>query len=154
MLCCECGLCTLYACPEDLYPREACQQSKRDAREKNLSWTPDLAADTPGMAVEVQAHPMYESRRIPVKQLVQRLGLMAYDVPAPFVTPDVTPSQIRLALKQHAGAPAQPTVAVGDRVTAGDCVADVTGDALGARIHTSISGIVRQVEPEIVVAMH
>ena len=23
-LCCACGLCTLYACPEDLYPKEAC----------------------------------------------------------------------------------------------------------------------------------
>ena len=29
LLCCECSLCTLYACPEDLYPREACQQAKR-----------------------------------------------------------------------------------------------------------------------------
>jgi Na+-translocating ferredoxin:NAD+ oxidoreductase RnfC subunit len=151
MLCCECGLCTLYACPEDLYPREACQQSKQDAREKNLPWTPALATQTPGMAVEVQAHPMYESRRIPVKQLVRRLGLTAYDVPAPFIEPDVCPPRIRLGLKQHAGAPAQPTVAVGDRVTAGDCVADVTGDALGARIHTSISGTVRQVDPEIVI---
>ena len=149
MLCCECGLCTLYACPEDLYPREACQRSKQDAREKNLSWTPDLATETP--AVEVQAHPMYESRRIPVKQLVQRLGLAAYDVPAPFIEPDARPAKIRLSLKQHAGAPAQPTVAVGDRVTAGDCVADVAGDALGARIHTSISGTVRQVDPEIVI---
>ena len=29
-LCCACGLCTLYACPEDLYPKEACDQGKHD----------------------------------------------------------------------------------------------------------------------------
>ena len=27
-LCCACGLCTLYACPEDLYPKEACDQGQ------------------------------------------------------------------------------------------------------------------------------
>ena len=31
-LCCACGLCTLYACPEDLYPKEACDDGKRDRR--------------------------------------------------------------------------------------------------------------------------
>ncbi len=31
-LCCACGLCTLYACPEDLYPKEACDRVQaRDA---------------------------------------------------------------------------------------------------------------------------
>ena len=67
------------------------------------------------------------------------------------MTPEITPSRIRLALKQHAGAPAQPTVKVGDRVAAGDCVADVAGDALGARIHSSITGTVQQIDPEIVI---
>ena len=94
---------------------------------------------------------MYESRRIPVKQLVNRLGLAAYDVSAPYIEPDVRPARIRLNLKQHAGAPAQPTVAGGDHVTVGDCVADMAGDALGARIHTSITGTVLQVDPEIVI---
>ncbi|HWI59873.1 MAG TPA: 4Fe-4S dicluster domain-containing protein, partial [Bacillota bacterium] len=27
-LCCSCGLCTLYACPEQLYPKEACDDAK------------------------------------------------------------------------------------------------------------------------------
>ena len=31
-LCCACGLCTLYACPEDLFPKEACDQAKADLR--------------------------------------------------------------------------------------------------------------------------
>jgi Na+-translocating ferredoxin:NAD+ oxidoreductase RnfC subunit len=32
LLCCQCGLCTLYACPEGLYPREACVQGMNDLR--------------------------------------------------------------------------------------------------------------------------
>jgi len=31
-LCCSCGLCTLYACPEELYPKEACDQSKAEMK--------------------------------------------------------------------------------------------------------------------------
>ena len=151
MLCCECGLCTLYACPEDLYPREACQNAKHEAREKNIQWTPELAAETPSMSAQVKAHPMYESRRIPLKQLIQRLGLTAYDVRAHFAEVSVTPARIRLPLKQHAGAPAQPVVNIGDRVSPGDLVADIPPDALGARIHTSIAGTVQAVDPDIVI---
>jgi Na+-translocating ferredoxin:NAD+ oxidoreductase RnfC subunit len=151
MLCCECGLCTLYACPEDLYPREACQVSKQVAQEKDIRWTPDLAAETPGMQIEVKAHPMYESRHIPLKQLVGRLGLSAYDVPAPLSEVFLTPSRVRIPLKQHAGAPAQPSVLVGDRVEAGQVVADVSEGDLGAAIHASIAGTVCQIDPEIVI---
>ena len=31
-ICCECGICTLFACPEGLYPREACQDAKASLR--------------------------------------------------------------------------------------------------------------------------
>ncbi len=37
-LCCSCGLCTLYACPEDLYPKEACDQGKRDQRAAGIKF--------------------------------------------------------------------------------------------------------------------
>jgi Na+-translocating ferredoxin:NAD+ oxidoreductase RnfC subunit len=151
MLCCECGLCTLYACPEDLYPREACQSAKRHARSERVAWTPELARSTPGMSVEPKVHGMYEARRIPLEQLIRRLGLVAYDVPAPFADVALSPRRVRLLLKQHAGAPATPVVRVGQTVSAGEVVADVAADALGAPIHASISGIVRRVEPDILI---
>ena len=142
-LCCECGLCTLYACPENLYPREACQRAKREIRAREAS--------TSDATPEVKPHPMYEFRRTPLKRLVQRLGLTAYDRPAPFVDVDLTPSRVRLPLNQHAGAPAQPSVQIGDRVTAGDPVADIPENVLGAAIHASISGTVREIAPDIVI---
>ena len=32
-MCCACGLCTLYACPEELFPKEACDQSKAELKQ-------------------------------------------------------------------------------------------------------------------------
>ena len=37
LYCCECNLCTLYACPEDLDPKNVCVSGKPVAREKGLS---------------------------------------------------------------------------------------------------------------------
>jgi len=143
-LCCECGLCTLYACPEDLYPREACQQAKQEVRAKGgMKKEPSAAA--------VQAHPMYEHRRIPIKQLVQRLGLVEYDVAAPYKKVDWRPTSVRIALKQHAGAAAVPVVQVGEEVEAGALLGEIAAGQLGARVHASIAGIVRSVDAEVVV---
>ena len=149
MLCCECSLCTLYACPEDLYPREACQRAKRELKPKDISWP---GAGTPaGQLKELAPHPMYESRRIPLKQLVQRLGLSPYDRPAPFVDRAMEPARVRLGLDQHVGVPAQPVVQVGDQVRVGDVVAEIPVGELGARLHASIDATVRALKPEIAI---
>lgn len=148
VLCCECGLCTLYACPEDLYPREACQQSKQLSREKDFSWPGHgTIFGTP----EVKPHPMQESRRIPLKQLVQRLGLTRYDLPAPMVEGGIQPARVCLSLQQHIGAPAEPVVQVGDQVAAGELVAEIPEGQLGARVHASIAGTVSRIDAEIVI---
>ena len=56
-----------------------------------------------------------------------------------------------LPLKQHAGAAAQPAVRAGERVSVGDLVAAPAAGALGARIHASIAGTVRDVSGAIVI---
>src|SRR5512133_1515881 len=63
-LCCACGLCTLYACPEELYPKEACDDSKAAMRQAGLKWT--------GPAT-VKVQPMRDGRRVPIKSLMHRL---------------------------------------------------------------------------------
>lgn len=142
-LCCGCGLCTLYACPEYLFPKEACDKGRQDLREKGIKW------DGPR---EVSPHPMYEYRRTPLKQLIQRLGIGEYDRPAPFQAIDCRPASVSLPVSQHIGVPAQPVVSVGQSVRRGELIADIPPAKLGARLHASISGIVRAVGANIVIA--
>ncbi len=55
-----------------------------------------------------------------------------------------TPSQVRLFLKQHVGAPCEPVVKKKDKVTAGDVVAST--EKLGAPLHASVTGTVKGVQ--------
>jgi Na+-translocating ferredoxin:NAD+ oxidoreductase RnfC subunit len=130
-LCCSCGLCTLYACPEELFPKEACDDAKAEIRRSGQKWN--------GPAT-VKPHPMHEGRRVPIKSLIRKLHLQAYDLPAPFEAEPLHPRRLVLPLKQGAGAPNQPIVKVGDRVTAGQALGVVPPKAMGALIHAPLSG--------------
>lgn len=141
-LCCGCGLCTLYACPEDLFPKEACDRAKRDLKARGVAWSGP---------VEVTPHPMYEYRRTPVKQLVKRLGLEEYDRPAPFANVDLRPASVAIPLSQHVGAAAYPVVAVGERVVRGQPIGEIPEGKLGARLHASISGVVAEAGERVVI---
>ncbi len=141
--CCECGVCDLYACPEDLPVRDMCIQSKGAWRATGQRPDP-----LPGRG---EAHPMRDARRVPIPRLVERLDLTRWDVHAPWTDRTLSPAAVRLALKQHVGAPGAAVVAVGDRVRRGDVVAEPPQDALGVPVHASIDGIVEQVtDTEIV----
>ena len=141
-LCCECGLCSLYSCPEELYPKEACAASRQILREKNIEWKGDA---TP------KPHIMQEYRRTPLKLLVRHLGLTEYDQPAPFIEIDYSPRQVRLPLSQHIGAPAEPVVRVGEKVRKGQVVAEIPRGQLSARIHASMDGTIKNIGSEIVI---
>jgi Na+-translocating ferredoxin:NAD+ oxidoreductase RnfC subunit len=141
-LCCGCGLCTLYACPESLFPKEACDKSKRDLKEKGIPWSGKM---------NVEPHPMYEGRRTPIKQLIKRLGVTEYDRHTEFVS---TPPQIRkvtIPLTQHVGTSSRAVVAVGESVKKGQVIGEIPEGKLGARIHASIDGVVRGVASHVVI---
>ena len=141
-LCCACGLCTLYACPESLFPKEACDKGKHDLKEQGIKWSGKK---------EVEPHPMYEGRRTPLKQLVKRLGVTEYDHPSEFLEQKRLPSSVEIPLSQHVGSPASPVVNVGDQVRRGQCIGEAVEGKLGARIHSSIDGVVRSVTDKIAI---
>jgi hypothetical protein len=93
-LCCACGLCTLYGCPEELYPKEACDQSKAAMRKDNIRWSGRM---------DVQVHPMREGRRVPIKSLMRKLSISEYDHPAHWTATTIEPARVVLPLKQSAG---------------------------------------------------
>jgi cobalamin reductase len=132
LYCCECNLCTMYACPEDLDPKNVCVQWKPMARERGLTFKGSPESITP--------HPMAEFRRVPMRRLIARLGLGEFNNTGPLQDHAFAPRKVTLPLKQHAGAPAVPVVQCGDRVRTGDLIASPEAGKLGARIHSSIDG--------------
>lgn len=138
-LCCSCGLCTLFACPEDLYPKEACDAAKVELRKADWKWTG---------ATNVKPHPIREGRRVPISALVRRMHLGAFDLPAPYDARAVASPRLALLLKQHAGASAQPTVRVGQKVAAGDLIAAPEEGALGALLHAPCRAEVLETLPD------
>jgi Na+-translocating ferredoxin:NAD+ oxidoreductase RnfC subunit len=135
-LCCACGLCTLYACPEDLFPKEACDAAKVDLRAAGIKYVQEKP---------VRVHPMKEYRRVPLAMLRKRLKVEEYEAEAPYNTSEPAPRRVWLRLRQHAGKPATPVVAPGARVRRGDTVARVAAEDLGAGVHASVSGVVQAV---------
>jgi Na+-translocating ferredoxin:NAD+ oxidoreductase RnfC subunit len=140
-LCCACGICTLYACPEDLYPKEACDQGKADRRGAGLKFTQQKP---------VAVHPMKEYRRIPLAQLRKRLHIEEYERETPFEALEIKPAAVRIQMKQHAGQAAAPVVEAGAKVKKGQVVGRVEEGKLGANVHASISGKVRTVTADAV----
>jgi Na+-translocating ferredoxin:NAD+ oxidoreductase RnfC subunit len=133
LYCCECNLCTMYACPEDLDPKNVCVQAKPLARERGLTFKGDPASITP--------HPLAEFRRVPMRRLIARLGLGEFSNTGPLLDREFSPRKVKVLLKQHAGLPAVPVVKCGDRVRVGDLLAAPEKGKLGARIHSSIDGV-------------
>jgi Na+-translocating ferredoxin:NAD+ oxidoreductase RnfC subunit len=132
LYCCECNLCTMFACPEDLDPKNVCVQGKPVARERGLTWK--------GTPESIQPHPMAEYRRVPMRRLIAKLGLREFRNEGPLTEHNFAPRKVTLPLKQHAGAPAVAVVKCGDRVRVGDLIAAPEAGKLGARIHASIDG--------------
>ena len=57
------------------------------------------------------------------------------------------PQTVYISMAQHLGAPAVPCVAVGDKVKAGQIIAEPAPRALSAYVHSSVSGTVKSIAP-------
>jgi Na+-translocating ferredoxin:NAD+ oxidoreductase RnfC subunit len=143
-LCCSCGLCTLFACPEELYPKEACDQSKAEMRRGQLKWNGPMT---------VKPHPMRDGRRVPIASLMQRLAIAQYAHPAPWRDHPFRPGQLVLPLKQSAGSGGSPLVSAGRNVSAGQALTELPEGKLGAVIHAPVAGRVTRVTERDVVLL-
>jgi len=143
LYCCECNLCSLFSCPEDLDPKDVCAHDKKVARERGLAWQ--------GRPEDIRPHPVAKHRRIPTHRLMAKLGLTGFRNVGPLDNRVLAPRRVSIPLQQHVGAAAVPTVRPGEAVHAGDLIAAPPVGKLGANIHASIAGTVREIEGSIVI---
>jgi Na+-translocating ferredoxin:NAD+ oxidoreductase RnfC subunit len=140
--CCECNLCSLYSCPEDLDPKNVCVQNKRRLAVEKRRW------DNPPSNPQRPALHMAD-RKAPMARLMQKLGLAGFTNVGPLEKTLLATRRVGIKLKQHVGAPCEPVVKVGQKVAKGQelgrpGVKDGK-PALGAPVHASIDGTVEAV---------
>ena len=144
LICSECGVCEKFACPMMLSPREINAAVKQKLLKEGIKKAPR----SDGYKVS----PFNETRKIPIKRLMERLEVARYDVHPPFWDDDIPVRRVVIPLQQHLGKPAQPVVREGDRVQKGDLIGEIPEGALGARIHASIDGLVESIGENVVIA--
>jgi len=145
--CCECNLCSLYSCPEDLDPKNVCTQNKRRLASEKRRWE-----NPPFEPRRAELH--LENRKAPMHRLFHKLGLAQFENKGPLEERRIETARVGIKLKQHLGAPCEPTVAAGERVKKGQMVGRVPVSngkpALGAPVHASIEGTVTRVADGVV----
>ncbi len=141
--CCECNLCTMIACPEDLDPKNVCTHNKRKLAAAGTKSSP--------AAHPYRAELHLDNRRVPISRLILKLGLRPFRNEGPLVARPCRPARVSLPLKQHIGSPAVPAVRTGDPVRRGALIAQPPEGALGAAVHASMDGTCRVEADRIVI---
>ncbi|MDA8223788.1 4Fe-4S dicluster domain-containing protein [Desulfosporosinus sp.] len=144
LACSECGVCEQYACIMGLSPRAVNSKIKQEL--SKLGVKPDAPP------TDQKANPMQVHRKVPVKRLISRLELKSYDVSAPLTETEYSVNRVEIRLRQHVGAPSQAIVKVGQQVQKGDLIAVTPDKALGANIHASISGVIKEITDSIIIS--
>lgn len=139
--CCNCGLCTYFACNFGLKPSNVMTMLKGA-----------MAAEgkRPRKEVFGAVDEGLENKRVPVSRLIARLGISQYDVPAPMQDKPLSADCVRILLRMGVGAPSVPTVKVGDKVRKNALIADIAEKKLGVKMHASISGTVTAVTDDYI----
>ena len=135
--CCNCGVCSYFACPFGLAPSVITTDAKNA-----MSAVGKRPEKTPSAGV---AHNR-QYAKVPVKRLIGRLGLKKYDVPAPLYEKEIRPEKVSIRLRMHIGAPCTPVVQAGEQVACGQVIATIEPGKLGVNIHASITGTVQSVD--------
>ena len=145
--CCECNLCSLYSCPEDLDPKNVCAQNKQRLASEKKRWeNPPFNPKRPELHME--------NRKAPMPRLMAKLGLNGFNNVGPLNNTLMPAAKVGIKLKQHIGAPCEPVIGVGDQVTKGQVLGRPPVNdgkpALGAPVHASIDGRVTAIDDGVV----
>ncbi len=142
-LCCDCGLCELYSCVVDLSARSLLGHIKERLAEKNIK--------NPHNRSGLEANLFRNFRRVPTERLKKRLEVDKYVSPAPLSEYNAGAGEVKIYLLHHVGARSVPVIEAGTSVSRGDLIADIPDGKLGARVHSSIDGIVKEIRDDSII---
>ncbi|HKI78777.1 MAG TPA: 4Fe-4S dicluster domain-containing protein [Ignavibacteriaceae bacterium] len=138
--CCECNICSLFACPEKLDPKNICADTKRLLNEEKKGFTKEEIEK-----VFNDVHPARDGREIPISILYQRLGLKLYDRKAEWVDFNKRVKDVFIPLTNNFGNAAVSSVEKGAVVKKGDLIGIISENETGVPAHSSIDGTVKSI---------
>jgi Na+-translocating ferredoxin:NAD+ oxidoreductase RnfC subunit len=141
LFCSGCGLCGVYVCPMLLSPDRISYMVRAEMGRRGIK---------PEEKVQSQVLPVRAGRLVPHARIVERTGLSSYERMLAFGG-TLEPRRVRIPLLQHTGVQATAVVTVGDTVRCGQVIGEVDREAVGARVHASIDGVVLDVGDVVVV---
>ncbi|MCC5912233.1 MAG: 4Fe-4S dicluster domain-containing protein [Clostridiaceae bacterium] len=141
LLCCECGVCEIFACPMGLSPKTINGEIKKLLQGKGVKQTSSYS--------EKEVHEMREYRKIPTQRLIARLDISRYTNQLKEEYHCMQVNSVKIPLKQHIGKAATAVVKVGDMVEEGQLVGRISEGSLGANVHSSIKGCVKEINEAI-----
>lgn len=136
--CCDCGICTYYACNFSLNPSRMMQRVKEQmikGGSKPIKQIPDNVSAS------------INDIKVPISRLMTRMGIDQYERELELKDKPLEAGNVRLPLKMHIGAPAVSLVQTGEHVQCGQKIAACEG--VGAHIHASIAGTVKTTDTHI-----
>lgn len=140
-LCCDCGVCELYACPMGLQPRRINGLCKAELKKAGIRYQAEDKV--------YEAMPERNERRAPTARVAARADVWKYNDYVIRELVKAEPRAVDIPMKMHSGAACIPVVAVGDSVRAGDLIG-TSSEGAGTNIHASICGRVTAVSDKLV----
>lgn len=137
LICSECGVCEMYACPMGLSPRKMNIYVKSKLRDMGIKYS-DTGTNQKNSA-------MRAFRAVPLPRLESRIDVARYDRQVDDEVCELHPERVCIPLRQHIGTAAAPVVSPGEEVREGRLIAEVAYEGLGANIHASIDGTIEEV---------
>ncbi len=138
-LCCQCGVCSMFACPFGLSPKRVYAYFRTKLKDYNIP------------PFEHKADPFNEAKKVPTKRLMARLGILNLDIKPEFIGEFEHRGDFVIPLKQHIGAPSIPVVKEGEKVFKGQALSKCEEKSLCVPVHSPVDGIVKKVTDKFVI---
>ncbi|BBB32194.1 propanediol utilization protein [Thermotomaculum hydrothermale] len=138
-LCCQCGVCSMFACPFGLSPKRVYAHFRQKLKDYDIP------------PKEHRADPFNEAKKIPTKRLMARLSILHLDIEPEFIGEFEYSGDYIIPLTQHIGAPSIPVVEEGDKVSKGEPISKCEEKSLCVPVHSPVNGIVKKVNNNFVI---
>ncbi|ABR36154.1 4Fe-4S dicluster domain-containing protein [Clostridium beijerinckii] len=141
-LCSECAICE-QVCIMGLQPWKLNRFFKGELSKNGIR--------NPHNRIPEKADEFRRYRKFPVERLKQRLDINKYNSDSLLEEKEYDFQKVTILRSQHIGAKAEPIVKIGDKVQKGDLIGEISDGKLGAKIHASIDGIIKEITDESIV---